>query len=259
MNADTLQKFSTPIAVVIAGALIAGAMIYNNQNAGGAQVAKGPSWEKQTIAKVDAQDHVLGATDAKVVLVEYSDTECPFCKVFHATAHQVVKEYEGKIAWVYRHYPIPQLHPKAAKEAEATECVASLSNEETFWKYLDSVYATTKSNNQLDNGVYNTPSPTPKGPDGKPYYTEKKPRSTTDAGQLTDLAVALGIDKVQFEKCMKEETFASRVSRDVQDGSQAGISGTPTSYLLVKGKQYPIEGAQPYDVVKKMIEEALKR
>ena len=235
MNADTLQKFSTPIAVVIAGALIAGAMVYNNTHSGGTPQAQGPAWEKQTIAKVDAKDHMLGNKDAKVVLVEYSDTECPFCKVFHATAHQLLKDYDGKIAWVYRHYPIPQLHPKAPKEAEATECVASLSNEETYWKYLDSIYETTGSNNRLDDGVYNTPSPTPKGPDGKPYYTEKKPRSASDAGQLTDLAVALGINKVAFENCMKAGTFAERVARDVEEGGKNGISGTPTSFVIVKG------------------------
>ncbi len=259
MNADTLQKFSTPLAIVVAGALIAGAMMYNKTGATVPQGAQAPAWEKMTINKVETQDHILGNKDAKVMLVEYSDTECPFCKVFHATAHQIVKDYEGKVAWVYRHYPIPQLHPKAAKEAEATECVASLSNEETFWKYLDSVYSSTGSNNKLDIGVYNTPTPTPTGPDGKPYYAEKKPRTTTDAGQLTSLAVALGIDKAQFEQCMKDSTQAARVARDVEDINKAGGSGTPTSYVIVKGKQYKVEGAQPLETVKKIIDEALKK
>jgi predicted DsbA family dithiol-disulfide isomerase len=111
----------------------------------------------------------------------------------------------------------------------------------------------------LDIGVYNTPSPTPRGPDGKPYYTEKKPRTATDAGQLTTLAVALGIDKVQFEQCMKDGTQAARVARDVESGAAVGISGTPSSFVVVKGKQYKVEGAQPLEVVKKVIDEALKR
>jgi protein-disulfide isomerase len=178
--------------------------------------------------------------------------------VFHKTAQQIVEKYDGKVAWVYRHFPLEQLHPKAKKEAEAMECVASLSNEETFWKYADMIYEKTGANNKLDIGVYNTPSPTPRDPQtGKPYYAEKKPRSTTDAGQLSDFAVALGVDKVQFEQCMQESRFAERVQRDLDDVIKAGGTGTPTSYIVVKGKQFKIEGAQPLEAVVKIIDEAL--
>src|SRR6185436_7093141 len=80
---------------------------------------------------VTEKDHILGNPNAEVIMVEYSDLECPFCKEFHSTLRRVMNEYgkDGKVAWVYRHFPIDSLHPKARKEAEATECAAELGGE----------------------------------------------------------------------------------------------------------------------------------
>ena len=95
----------------------------------------------EKIRGVQDDDHIIGDKNAKVVIVEYSDTECPFCKVFHETLHQVVSEYDGKdVAWVFRHWPIPQLHPKAPKEAEALECAAELGGNDMFWKYTHKLF-----------------------------------------------------------------------------------------------------------------------
>ncbi len=90
-------------------------------------------------------DHILGNANAPVVIVEYSDSDCPYCQKFHATMHQVKDKYGDKVAWVYRHYPLDGLHPKARMEAEASECVAKLSNNETFWKYLDAMFTINSS------------------------------------------------------------------------------------------------------------------
>jgi len=255
---DILQKFSTPIAIVIAGALIGGAVLYSNKSAS-APSAQGPSWVKQTIRGITETDHVLGSKNAKVVLMEYSDTECPFCARFHATLHQIKTEYGDKVTWVYRHFPLTQLHPKAPKEAEALECAKVLGGDDMFWKYTDLLYGKTKSNNSLDIGVYNTPSPTPTGEDGKPYYAEAKPRSATDAGKLSDFAFELGLNRASFESCLKSGKMADRVNADAKEIIALGGSGTPTSYLLVKGKQYLVEGAVPYAQLKKMIDEALQK
>ena len=220
----------------------------------------------EKIRGVQDDDHIIGDKNAKVIIVEYSDTECPFCKVFHETLHQVVSEYDGKdVAWVFRHWPIPQLHPKAPKEAEALECATEQggpssplgTSNEVFWKYTDKVFETTGSNNMLDIGVYNTPSPTPKGPDGKPYYAEKTPRSTTDAGQLSDIAVSLGLDKTAFEQCLASGKYAEKVQRDTNEVTAAGGQGTPHSIMIVGKNQTPIEGAQPFENVKQMIDAAL--
>lgn len=109
--------------------------------------------KKPTAAQVRAvssDDHILGNVSAKIIVIEYSDLECPFCKVFHNTMHQVVEKSNGDVAWVYRHYPIPQLHPKAFREAEATECAWEQKGNDGFWKYTDKLFEITPSNNGLD-------------------------------------------------------------------------------------------------------------
>lgn len=83
-----------------------------------------------------ADDRYLGNINADVVIIEYSDIDCPFCKRFHPTMERIAQEYGSKIAWVYRHFPLDSLHPEARTKAEATECVAQLAGNEVFWKYL---------------------------------------------------------------------------------------------------------------------------
>lgn len=119
------------------------------------QGVKSTETVQENIRGLQPDDHILGNPDAEIIIVEYSDAECPFCKSFHLTLHQVVDQYQGKVAWVYRHWPIPQLHPKAPKEAEAFECAGALGGNDMFWKYADKVLETTRSNNTLNIGVYN--------------------------------------------------------------------------------------------------------
>lgn len=90
---------------------------------------------------VGENEHILGNQNARIKIVEYSDTECPFCKTFHSTMHRIVDQNSGEVAWVYRHFPIPQLHPNAEREAQATECVAEIAGNEVFWGYLDKIFA----------------------------------------------------------------------------------------------------------------------
>ncbi len=247
-----------PMAIVIAGALIAGAVYFSNA---GGPAAPGTSNGSEVVKKVRTvqnDDHIRGDKDAKVVIVEYSDTECPFCKSFHQTLQQIVSEYSpNEVAWVYRHFPLAQLHPKAPKEAEALECAAEQGGNDIFWEYTDMVYAATKSNNSLDIGVYNTPSPVPTGADGKPYYAEKTPRSTTDAGQLSDIASELGLDVAQFEECLATSKYASKVETDLNEAFDAGGNGTPHSIMIVGKNQTAIQGAQQYNTVKNLIDAAL--
>ena len=102
------------------------------------------------VRPVSPDEHILGNINAKIIIVEYSDLECPFCKVFHNTMHQVVEKSNGEVAWVYRHYPIAQLHSKAFREAEATECAWEQGGNDTFWKYTDKIFEITPSNNRLE-------------------------------------------------------------------------------------------------------------
>jgi len=102
-----------------------------------------------SIAEITKDDHILGDINAPVKIVEFSDTECPFCKRFHQTMEQIIDEYgkTGQVAWVYRHFPLDSLHSKARKESEALECAGEQGK---FWEYTSSVYKTTPSNNKLD-------------------------------------------------------------------------------------------------------------
>jgi len=254
---ETLQKLAVPISIVIAGAMIAVSLYFVNTKPAVANGQQGTVAEE--IREVQDDDHVKGNPNADIVIVEYSDTECPFCKQFHETMNRIISEYggDGEVAWVYRHFPIPQLHPKAPKQAEALECAAEQGGNDMFWKYTDKLYATTKSNNSLDSGIHNSPAEAPLGPDGKPYYTQATPRSATDAGQMSDIAKELGLDVQKFEDCIISGRHKARIDADVAEVVAAGGQGTPHSIILVNGDQVPLEGAQPYETVKGLIDSLL--
>ena len=135
-NKVSLQTLIIPLAIIIAGALIAGGIYMSGTSAKG--VAKtGQNTPKANIVvePITAADHVLGdPKTAKVTIIEYSDLECPFCKTYHATLSKIYDENKdnGAIAWVFRHSPIVELHSKSPKEAEATECASELCILEIF-------------------------------------------------------------------------------------------------------------------------------
>jgi len=261
MNSGNIQKLAVPIAIIIAGALIAGAVYFASIGRAPSAGNKGPARVEKDIRTVQKDDHILGDSRAKVVVVEFSDPECPFCKQFHATMNKIIDAYgkDGKVAWVYRNFPIAQLHPKGQKESEALECSSDQGGNDTFWRYADKLYETTNSNNSLDIGVYNLPKDPPTAPDGTPYYTQQPPRSATDAGQLTDMAVSLGLDKAMFESCLSSNKYESKVKKDSEEAMSAGARGTPNSILIVGKEQVAMEGAQPFEAVKELIDTLLKK
>src|SRR3990172_10709350 len=115
--------------------------------AGGAQPSFGNA---DQVDKLRQDDHIRGDKNARMLLIEYSDLECPFCKRFHPTAQQLVDEYNGQVVWVYRHFPLDQIHQKADKEAEAVECAYELAGNDGFWKLTDKIFEVTPSNNGLN-------------------------------------------------------------------------------------------------------------
>ena len=238
-----MRTLSIPFAIVIAGALVAASIYFVNRDRPYGTPATNEPAVLEEIRGVQKDDHVLGNPDAEVVIVEFSDPECPFCKQFHATMHQLIDTYglDGDVAWVYRHFPIPQLHPKAQKEAEALECAAELGGEASFWKYTDRLYEITPSNNGMDIGAYNDGSTT----------------SGTNAGQLTEVATFVGLDAKAFEACLASNRHAARIQKDSNEVVAAGGMGTPHSIMIANGEQIPIEGAQPFGVIKGMIDSVL--
>lgn len=175
-------------------------------------------------------DHIRGEKSARVLLIEYSDLECPFCKRFHPTAQQAVDEYKGEVAWVYRHFPLDQIHSKADKEAEAVECAAELGGEDGFWKLTGKIYEVTPSNNGLN------------------------------LDDLPKLAQEVGLDQAKVKACLDSGKYASRVEEDYQSGIKAGVQGTPGNILLdtKTGKTVSIPGAVPFESLKSSIDSMLK-
>lgn len=228
------EKFSIPAAIVLAGVIVAGAIVLTRAPirpaGGGAGTSPGAGNAKQLqpieVRPVDnARDHVRGNADARVTLVEYSDLECPFCKQFHTTLQRVVQEYDGKVRWVYRHFPLDALHSKARKEAEASECAGEQAK---FWEYIDRLFAVTPSNNGLDSA------------------------------QLPVIARDVGLNAAAFETCLESGKHAPRVAEDLADAEKAGGQGTPYTVILgPKNITIPFSGAQPYDNLKSVIDKLL--
>lgn len=181
------------------------------------------------VEPVTQDDHVRGNRNARIALIEYSDLECPFCKSFHPTAKQAIDEYDGDVMWVYRHFPLDQIHSKADKQAEAVECAGKLAGNDGFWKMTDKIFEVTPSNNGLDNST------------------------------LPDLAASVGINKSQFQTCLDSGEFAQHVEDDYQAGIKAGVTGTPGNILLdtETGDTQLIPGAVPYPQLKQAIDAML--
>lgn len=190
-------------AIILAGILIAGAILIK----GNAPRTSAPSVVNTVsinMRPVSADEHILGNPNAEVVIVEYSDTECPYCKVFHNTLHGAMGQAGGRVAWVYRHYPIAQLHPKAFHEAEATECASEQGGNNAFWKYIDEVFLRTESNNRLD------------------------------VAELPKIAKDIGLDVSSFNTCLASGKYATKIQADMDDGTKAGAVGTPYSVVITK-------------------------
>jgi protein-disulfide isomerase len=176
------------------------------------------------------RDHIYGNPDAKVSLIEYSDFECPFCKRFHPTAKRLVEVYDGKVNWVYRHFPLAFHNPGAQKQAEGSECAADLGGNDAFWKYTDLIYERTRSN-------------------GKGFPLNR----------LVPLAKEIGLDERKFQACLDGGKMAARVGEDYTEGTQIGITGTPGNVLLNNetGAVALKPGALPLEVLKAEIDHLL--
>jgi len=93
--------------------------------------------QKSAIRSLEAGDHIRGAAKAPITMVEYSDFQCPFCKRFHPTMQRIMKDYDGKVSWVYRNFPLSSIHQYAQARAEAAECA---SEQGKFWEYADALF-----------------------------------------------------------------------------------------------------------------------
>jgi protein-disulfide isomerase len=217
-------------AIIIAGLLISGAVLLKGGNSKNmpSQVANNNNVENIQLSPITDEDHILGNTRAKVVVVEYSDLECPFCKVFHQTMQQIISTNKN-VAWVYRHYPIPELHAQAFNESLATECAWEQGGNTAFWKYTDRIFEITTSNDGLD------------------------------PQELPKIAESIGLNVDLFNSCLSNGKYIEKINNSISSGVDAGVRGTPKSFILKNGKVIDtIDGAQPLNIVKSKIDKALR-
>lgn len=226
------SNYTLPITIVVAGLLIAGAVFLVGQQS---TQTPGTNNSNLTVRPYDAgKDHILGNPNAPVKVIEYADLECPYCKVFHTTMHQVIAYYDqsaqGKVAWVFRAFPLGTIHSKAPTEAQAAECAADQGGDVAFFKYLDKIYEITPSENNLD------------------------------LAQLPVVAGQLGLNVNTFNQCLNSGKFAQKVTSSYSEAMAAGGTGTPYILITANNTLVPggnLSGAQPYDSMRAAIDAML--
>lgn len=231
-TSGTASTWAIPAAIIIGFSLIA-LSIYLSEGKPVTKkdpVAANNTPNVENIAPVTAEDHIRGNPNAPIMIVEYSDFDCPYCKTFHLTMQKLIEEYgpNGKVAWTYRHLPLPSLHPSAPYIAEASECVAELGGNDAFWKFTDMVFG------------------------------ERGPSELTNVSQLPNYASDVGVERTAYEQCMSENRHKDKVDADAADALAIGARGTPYSVILVGDQKMVINGAETYERLKMLIDGLVK-
>ena len=150
--------------------------------------------------------HSLGPADARHVIREFSDFQCPFCARFVNTAFTGIKEEllaRGDVRFEFHHLPLISIHPNAFPAAEASECVVAANDAEAFWTYHDSLFARQQAWQGLS--------------DANSYFVR--------------LAEDIGLNSEGMAQCLAERQFADVVQAAYDAGVNLGIRGTPTLYV----------------------------
>jgi protein-disulfide isomerase len=173
--------------------------------------------ETFTTPRVTADDHAQGPADAPVTVVEYGDYECPYCRGAFRDVQEMLDEYRGKLRFVFRNFPIPQLHPHAAQAAEAAEAAGVQGK---FWEM---------------------------------YQLLLQPHARLDTDSLLSYAEVLALDVPRFAEDLAENRYAARIESDVQEGLRNGVNATPKFY--VNGQR--VDGKVPLEHLEELVQEAV--
>lgn len=222
------QKLLIPGAIVLAGVVVAGAVLYSNlpknpllSKEGKGEVVKEPS----NSLKIRQDDFVLGSPTAKVVIIEYGDFQCPFCGRFFKTVEkQIIENYikPGKAAFVWRDFAF--LGEESFRSAEAARCAGEQGK---FWEYHDKLF---NSQNGENEGAF------------------------ADAN-LKRFAGEAGLNQTAFNSCFDSGKYKKAVEDANTEGKSLGVSGTPATFI----NGQIVSGAQPFSVFQKIIDEELKK
>lgn len=179
--------------------------------------------ESATNTAATPSNHVYGKADSTVTLVEYGDFECPACAAYFPIVQQVKANYEDKIAFQFRHFPLVQIHPNAMIAARAAEAAGK---QDKFWEMHDLLY----------------------------QQQSTWAKSQNASAIFEDYATQLGLNVDQFKADVAAQATLDTINADVREGQAAGVSATPT--FVLNGKK--LEGLQPtYESISKAIDEAL--
>lgn len=228
-----VNSWIVPVAIVIGFGLIALAIFLSGggQNSGlfASPAPATPGGSEARIRPVDATDFIKGNPNAPILIVEYSDYDCPFCKQFHETMNLLMDEYgvTGKVAWVYRQFPLTDIHPNSARISKNALCVGELGGNEAFWQFSDLI------------------------------FQERNMNEPTNITRLPEYAERVGVNREELIRCLESDHIRERLARDVQDAVNVGFQATPHSFVIVGNQIAAIEGAQPYSVVKSIVDNLL--
>lgn len=159
------------------------------------------------IRPVDPDDHAAGPCDAPVTLVEYGDFECPYCRMAEAIVKAARYELGDQLRFVYRHFPLAEIHPHARLAAQAAEAAGAQGR---FWEMRSMLLEHQRSLGMDD---------------------------------LIQYAHWLELDTERFTCELRAQIHARRVTDDFRDGVRSGVNGTPT--FFVNGQRYDGSWAEP--------------
>ncbi len=230
LKKQTNQNLLFPATIIIIGIIIsAGILIYRSNLKPNPDEINKNIPQEIGIKPITSEDKILGNPNADVIIVEYSDFECPYCKLFHSTMNDIMYEYgrEGKVAWIFRHFPL-EAHKNAKGAAIASECVYRIGGNEKFWQYSNFLFASSTDILSKEN--------------------------------LEKIAVEeLSINKDVYNQCLNNSEVIAKIESDTADGKLIYENdpnfGTPYSFVITKtGIQTKIIGAQPFIEVKSLID-----
>ncbi|MFA5942460.1 MAG: thioredoxin domain-containing protein [Candidatus Paceibacterota bacterium] len=218
------SSFAIPVAIILGGIVVAGAVYFSLKKPAVPQGTGDPT----LVRPVSSQDHILGNPAAPVMIVEYTDFDCGFCKDFDETLRQIIANEgaTGEVAWVHREFPLIEIHPNAFSHARAAECAAEVAGNDAFWRFTEALFAA-------------------------------QPINPSNYGTI---AASVGISDNAFAICLASasSTIDARITADRQNAFALGAEGTPYSLILVQGRSPVVmAGAYPYDAVKQLIDDAL--
>lgn len=177
-------------------------------------------------------DHAKGSTENKVVLVEYGDFQCPACSTLNERISTLVDEYDSKLTFVFRNFPLTSIHPNARAASAAAEA-AGLQGK--YWEMHDLLYKSQDSWSNLDG--------------------------TRRTEAFNDYAVSLDLDMEAFKRDVASSAVNQKISFDQAIARKLNVSATPTFYL--NGKELDKEtaadlGAGKFESIKAKIDELYK-